>query len=285
MMSINTRVAEARHRLRDAGIPSDEAALDARLLAQFLLGWDSAQILTSGNESATEGFADLYEAAVSRRANREPLAYITGIREFWNRPFEVSAAVLIPRPETEGLVEALLDRFPDADTPLTIVDACTGSGCVAVTIACERPRARIVATDLSLSALGVARRNARRHGVGDRVRCVQTDLIAALGGQFDVIMSNPPYVPVGVRRGLQPEVRDFEPQIALFGGDDGLEVATRLLHQSVNRLKPGGHLMFEFGDGQEAAVRTLVTATAGLRLVDIRHDLRSIPRIAVALRE
>jgi release factor glutamine methyltransferase len=283
--TINTRLAEARHRLCAAGIPTDEAALDARLLAQFLLGWDSARILTSGNDAESEGFANRYEAAISRRATREPLAYITGVREFWNRPFEVSAAVLIPRPETEGLVEELLDRFPDTDTPMTLVDACTGSGCVAVSIACERRNARIVATDLSRPALTIARRNAARHGVGDRVRCVRADLVAGLAGPFDAIVANPPYVPVGVRRALQPEVRDFEPEIALFAGPDGLEITARLLQQSLPILKRGGHLIFEFGDGREMAVRELVAAAGGLLLAGVRSDLRGIPRVAVALRE
>lgn len=285
MTTINARVAEARHRLRDAGIPHDEAALDARLLAQHLLGWDTAQIFASGNDREAAGFADRYEAAITRRARREPVAYITGSREFWSLTFDVSSAVLIPRPETEGLVEAVLERFPVRQTPLKIVDLCTGSGCIAVAIASERPQARILATDLSESALVVARQNAARHGVGAQIDFVRADLMDGLTGTFDLIMSNPPYVPMGAREGLQPEVKDFEPEMALFSGRDGLDVTERLVRQSVDYLDRGGYLIFEFGDGQESEIRELISRTGGLTMVDVRRDLRGIPRTAIAMRD
>jgi release factor glutamine methyltransferase len=285
MASISTRVAAARQRLRDAGIRRDEAALDARLLAQDLLGWDSARILTSGNDEEPAWFATRYEAAVDRRTLREPLPYITGTREFWNLPFEVSSAVLIPRPETEGLVEAVLELFPERDAPLKIVDACTGSGCVAVAIASELPYAGVLATEISEPALAVARRNAERHRVSDRVQFLRADLLAGVVGPFDAILSNPPYVPAGARPALQPEVRDFEPPIALFGGDDGLEIARRLAVDSVPRLRSGGYLIFEFGDGQEEVIRELISTTPGLTMVDARPDLQGIARIAVVRRE
>ncbi|HUQ72474.1 MAG TPA: peptide chain release factor N(5)-glutamine methyltransferase, partial [Planctomycetaceae bacterium] len=213
-----------------------------------------------------------------------PLSYIVGTREFWNLTFEVSSAVLIPRPETEGLVEAVLERFPERDVPLQIADVCTGSGCVAVAIATERPRARVLASDISESALVVAGRNAERHGVADRVRCVKSDLLAGLNGPFDLVVANPPYVPAGARPALQPEVRDFEPSIALFAGADGLDMAERLASQAVTRLKPGGYLIFEFGDGQEAAIRGLVSRTEGLTMVDAKDDLQEIARVAITQR-
>lgn len=282
MTTINARIAEGRHRLLGAGIDHDESALDARLLAQAVLGWDATQILTNGDQGEPSAFAAQYDELISRRAHREPLPYITGTREFWNLVFEVSPAVLIPRPETEGLVEAVNELFPDHDAPLRIADVCTGSGCVAVAIAVERPEAHIVAADLSAAAVEIARRNTVRHRVTDRVECVQGDLLEPLTGTFDLIVGNPPYVPSGARRALQPEVRDFEPETALFAGEDGLSVIRRLVRESAAWLKRDGYLMFEFGDGQESAVSELISASERLRMVDIKHDLQGIARIAIA---
>lgn len=282
MTTINARVAEARHRLLGAGIEHDEAALDARLLAQAVLGWDTTQILTSGDELEPPAFAAQYDELISRRAHREPLPYITGTREFWNLTFEVSPAVLVPRPETEGLIEAANELFPDRDGPLTIADVCTGSGCVAVALAVEHRHAQVVATDLSAAALEVARRNTVRHGVTARVSCVPGDLLQPLTGAFDLIVANPPYVPSGDRPRLPPEVRDFEPETALFAGDDGLAVIRRLVTESPDRLARHGYLVFEFGDGQELAIRELIAASDMLRMVEIKRDLQGIPRIAIA---
>jgi len=280
--TINARIAEGRHRLLGAGIGHDESALDARLLAQAVLGWDATRILTSGDELEPSAFAAQYAELISRRAHREPLSYITGTREFWNLVFEVSPAVLIPRPETEGLVEAVNELFPDRQIPLRMADVCTGSGCVAVAIAFDRPAAHVVAADISAAALEVARRNTVRHAVADRVECVHGDLLQPLTGTFDVILANPPYVPSGARAALQREVRDFEPETALFAGADGLGVIRGLLAESPVRLAQDGYLIFEFGDGQEMAVRELISAGDGLRMVDVKCDLQGIPRIAIA---
>jgi release factor glutamine methyltransferase len=280
--TINARIAEGRSRLLGAGIDHDEAALSARLLAQAVLGWNTTQLLTSGDELEPPPFAAQYHEVISRRAHREPLAYITGTREFWNLTFEVSAAVLIPRPETEGLIDAVNQLFPDKAASLRVADVCTGSGCVAVVIAVERAAARVVATDSSGPALDVARRNVTRHGVGDRVDCVQGDLLAPLTATFDLIVANPPYVPASARAGLQPEVRDFEPETALFAGADGLDVIRRLVSDAPARLKPDGFLVFEFGDGQDAAIVKLISTSERLRMVNINRDLQGIPRVAVA---
>jgi release factor glutamine methyltransferase len=282
--TINARIAEGRHRLLGAGIHHDEAALDARLLAQAVLGWDTTRMLTAGNDLEPAAFAEQYGELISRRAHREPLPYITGTREFWNLSIEVSPAVLIPRPETEGLIDAANDLFRNRDVPLRVADVCTGSGCVAVAIALEHPRARILAADLSADALEIARRNVVRHGVADRVECVQGDLLTPLTGTFDLIAANPPYVPAGARRALQPEVRDFEPETALFGGADGLAIIRRLSTDSASRLDPHGYLMFEFGDGQELAVSELISASGDLRMIDIRRDLQGIARVAIVQR-
>jgi len=279
--TINTRIAEGRHRLLGAGIEHQEAALSARLLAEAVLGWSTTQILTSGDQLEPPAFAAAFEELISRRAHREPLAYITGTREFWNLRFEVSPAVLIPRPETEGLIEAVNNMLPDREVPLRVADVCTGSGCVAVAIAVERRSARVVATDLSAAALDIARRNITRHGVRDRVECVQGDLLTPLTGSFDLIVANPPYVAVGSRTALQPEVRNFEPETALFGGADGLEIIRRLIADAPACLNQDGYLMFEFGDGQEADVTELISASDGLRMVDVRRDLQGIERVAI----
>ena len=280
--TIHAQIAAARQRLRDAGIAAEEAALDARLLAQHVLGWDATRLLTAENEAPAADFFVRFDAAVARRARREPLAYITGFKEFWNLTVEVSPDVLIPRPETELLVESVLEWFPDKDASPHVIDVCTGSGCLAVAIASERPRAQLTVTDISEPALAVARRNAARLGVANRVRSIPADLMEGVGGAFDVIVSNPPYVPEGDRPGLQPEVRDFEPTVALFGGADGLDVVRSLVAQSVLKLKPGGVLMFEFGAGQEASVSELIGQTPGLTLVEIKRDLQGLPRAAIA---
>ena len=282
MTTINARIADGRHRLQRSGIGHDEAALDARLLAQAVLGWDAARVLTAGHESEPSWFADHYEALLARREKREPLPYITATREFWNLSFAVSPDVLIPRPETEGLVESVIEFFPDRHAAIRIADVCTGSGCVAIAIAVERPNAQVVATDASTPALLVARRNVERHQVGERVTCVQGDLLAPLSGSFDAVVANPPYVPLVSRNGLQPEVRNFEPALALFGGADGLDLIRRLVVESAPLLQTNGYLMFEFGDGQETAVRQLISDSDTLRMVDVKHDLQGIGRIAIA---
>jgi release factor glutamine methyltransferase len=285
MVTIHMRVAAGRERLRRAAITPDEADLDARLLAQKLLGWDAARFFTSANEGEPADFAALYERLVERRERREPLAYITGHQEFWGLEFEVSPAVLIPRPETELIVEAVLERFPESHASLEAADVCTGSGCLAVALAHERPGVRIVAADVSADALRTARRNADRHRVADRIQFEQADLLDGTGSTaVDLIVSNPPYVPDGDRATLQPEVRDHEPPVALFAGEDGLAIIRRLVDRSTGQLKTGGLLIFEFGVGQADAVRELISQSPGLTMLDVKQDLQGIPRTAVVRR-
>ncbi|MQA28906.1 MAG: peptide chain release factor N(5)-glutamine methyltransferase [Luteitalea sp.] len=276
-------VLAARARLERAGLTPDEAALDARLLAQHVLGWDAARFFTAETEPAPDHFVERYAPLVDRRLEREPLPYITGTREFWDLTFEVSPAVLIPRPETELLVEVALERWPPA-APLRVADVCTGSGCVAVALARERPGSVILATDLSADALEIARRNAARHHVGEQVRFLRTDLLEGAPGPFDLIVSNPPYVPEGDRFSLQREVIDYEPALALFAGEDGLDAIVRLTDQAVSRLTPDGLLAFEFGAGQEPRIQELMARTDRLRLVEVKNDLQGIPRTAVVIR-
>jgi release factor glutamine methyltransferase len=260
------------------------ANLDARLLAQHVLGWDTARMLASASDVAPLDFPPAYETLVARRAAREPLAYITGHREFWGLELEVTPAVLIPRPETELIVEAALASLP-ASQIFTMIDACTGCGNVAVSIGHERTNARVVATDISDAALEVARRNAARHGVESRVAFVQADLFGDLAGPVDLITANPPYVPHRNAPGLQPEVGGHEPHVALFGGgNDGLTLIERIVHNAPPLLRPGGFLIFEFGFGQEVEVEELVKSATTLTLLDLKRDLQGIARTVVARR-
>lgn len=282
MKTIREIVASASDRLRDAGVTA-AANLDARLLAQHVLGWDTARLLARAGEAAPAEFEGAYEPLVARRASREPLAYITGRKEFFGLEFEVTPDVLIPRPETELIVEAVLSSMPTSQL-FTMIDACTGCGNVAVAIAKERANARVVATDVSAPALEVARRNAARHGVESRVMFVQADLFGDVSGPVDAITANPPYVAQASASGLQPEVREHEPHVALFGGGDGLDVIKRLIGEAPALLRPGGFLVFEFGFGQEVEVEALVRASRDLVLVDMKRDLQGIARTVVTRR-
>jgi release factor glutamine methyltransferase len=282
--SIGSHVTAARQHLRNAGIPPDIADVDARLIAQYVLGWTTERFLTDVQLAAPEGFGDVYDNLVGRRRAREPLAYIVGHREFWGLEMEVTPAVLVPRPETELLVESVLERFPRADAAVRIADACTGSGCVAVAIARERPAARIVATDISGTALAVARRNAVRHHVASRIALVRADLLRGIAGPFDAIVANPPYVPYCAGPALDPEVAHREPGLAIFGGEDGMAVIEQLVPQAPALIRAGGLLLFEFGFGQADVVADIVSGTPGLTLLELRPDLQGIPRVAIARR-
>jgi release factor glutamine methyltransferase len=279
--TLGERLFEARQRLAVAGIPRTEADLDARLLAQHALGWETGQLLRELRTPVPPGFEAAYHPLLERRLKREPMAYVLGQQEFWGLVFEVTPAVLIPRPETETIVEALLVRRPDRGSAVSIADVCTGSGCLAIVLAAEYPQGRVVATDVSSAALEVARRNASRHAVVERVRLVTSDLLDAAAGPFDIVVANPPYVPEADRATLQPEVRDYEPPVALFAGTDGLRVIERLLPQAADRMVRGGLLVFEFGFGQDRAVAALVSATPGLELLELKADLQGVPRIAI----
>ncbi|MGH9143482.1 MAG: peptide chain release factor N(5)-glutamine methyltransferase [Vicinamibacterales bacterium] len=283
-MSIHAQVSAARQRLRNAGITPTESDLDARLLAQHVLGWTTERFLSGAREPVPDGFSLRYDALVARRVTREPLAYIVGVREFWGLELEVTPDVLIPRPATELIVEAMQELFPDRALPLKVADVCTGCGCVAVAIACERPAALLKAIDISRPALKVATRNAARHGVGDRIVFTHGDLLEGVDGVFDAILANPPYVIDRAGPALQPEVRDHEPPVALFGGADGLALVARLIATAPARLRSGGYLIFEFGLGQDVEVEHLLERSADLTLVGLRRDLQGIARTAIARR-
>lgn len=282
MASVAERLATARARLNAAGIPAADAALDAEVLARHALGWDRARLLAHARDPEPPDFSVKFGALVDRRAAREPVAQIVGVREFWERDFEVTPDVLIPRPETEIIVEEAL-AFAREFPCRTAMDVGTGSGCLAVTIACEINDVHVTATDASAAALAIAERNARRHAVADRITFVQTDLLRGVMGMADLIVSNPPYVPESEAAGMQPEVLRYEPHVALFGGPTGLEVIRRLFAEAKDNLAPHGRLIVEFGFGQDAAVRQLASST-GWEVVRVRDDLQGIPRTIVLRR-
>ena len=279
-MTLVERVSEAARRLAEAGIDAQDAAFDAEVLARHALGCNRATYLARRRESAPPGFGDRFEPLVARRRRREPVARITGRREFWGLDLEVTPAVLVPRPESELLVETALARLGDRAARWEIADVGTGSGCLAIALARELPRARVTATDICPDALAAARRNAAHHGAADRVTFHRTDLLDGLPGPWDIIVSNPPYVPDAVIDTLEPEVRLHEPATALRGGPDGLDAVRRLVATAADRLPPGGWLIMEIGAGQRAEAAD-IASRAGMRVVEVHPDLQGIPRAVV----
>jgi release factor glutamine methyltransferase len=273
---------EVTARLRRAGIPGDEARLDAELLVREALGrWDRARMIAHDTDPAPQEVATRLEALAARRAAREPMAYVLGRAEFWGLEFETGPGVLVPRPETELIVERVRGLFEGTAGPRHVADVGTGSGCLAVALAHMFPSTRLTATDISPAAIEVARRNARRHGVEPRITFRERAFTGQAGG-CDLIVSNPPYVPEGDRAMLQPEVRDHEPPAALFAGADGLDVIRALVPLAWNALdEAGGWLVFEFGAGQAEAVRALLAGDRWAE-VTIAPDLQGIPRVACA---
>ncbi|MGA8142786.1 MAG: peptide chain release factor N(5)-glutamine methyltransferase [Candidatus Acidiferrales bacterium] len=294
-MDNRAALREAMASLRAAQVPSHTLA--AELLLMHALGHDRAWIYTHPEEPIDPAVLDRYFALIARRAAGEPTQYLTGKQEFWGLEFTVTPAVLIPRPETEHIIEVALERLgprgikidmaTGAPSPqLKIADVGTGSGCLAVTLAYELPHAEILATDISASALEVARRNAARHGVSDRIRFLQSDLLAPVHGarSFDVIVSNPPYVGRNETGQLPREVRDHEPDAALFGGPTGVEFYARLIEQAEVLLPRGGILVLELGYNSLEHVRGLLYGQPAWVNVSVTNDLAGIPRVIAAER-
>jgi len=281
-ISLSVTLAAARARLVAAGIRPDEAAVDVDVYARTILGWDTATLLANLREPTPQPLEPRFSEWVARRERREPTAYIVGTREFWGRAFLVTPAVLVPRPETEFIVEEAMPLVRDRDAP-RIADIGTGSGILAVTLAAELPAATVIATDLSGAALHVARANAERHGVAERVTFVNTSYLDGADGVFDLVVANPPYVRDGDKPALSRDVR-HEPDVALFGGPDGLRDVSGVLDAAVAKVRPGGWFVMEFGYGQEDDVRRLVKERPALRVDHVRDDLQGIARTAVMQR-
>lgn len=259
----------------------DNSQRDAELLLLHVTVASRASLIAHPDRELSPEQRARYEDVIARRLRHEPIQYITGQQEFYGLVMVVTPAVLIPRPETEHLVEAVLKQVP-ADKELTIADIGTGSGAIAIALATHLPNARITALDISLKALEVAEANGRKHEVADRIKFLESDLLAAVSDEtaaYNVIVSNPPYVALTDRDMLSPEVRDYEPATALFAGQTGLDVYRRLISQAHQALKPGGLLALEIGQGQQDAIRTLLR---GWESVSFVNDLQQIPRVALA---
>ena len=265
--------------LEAAGI--EEARLHAEVLVFHVLHCDRAHLFAHPERELTATELSQYEQLVARRATGEPLQYLTGHQEFWKANFLVTPAVLIPRPETEHLIEAVLDlvRQFTLGPRLKLIDVGTGSGAIAITLARELPQAEVHAVDLSDAALEVARLNAARLGAG--VHFAQSDVLASIArdASFDFVVSNPPYVGRDEADKVQEVVKHYEPPMAVFAGDDGLDVIRRLIPQAWEALRPGGWLLIEIGYAQSEAVRALL---GGWHSVHTVADLAGIPRVVVA---
>jgi release factor glutamine methyltransferase len=284
---VRDALAAAIARLETAGTPS--AALAAELLMMHTLGCDRTWLYAYPEYQLSARQAAAYAALIEQRAAGVPTQYLTGRQEFWGMDFEVGPGVLIPRPETEHIIEVALARLASRRTePLTIADVGTGSGCIAVALAHELPGARIVATDISPTALEFARRNAQRHGVSERVEFRHMNLLdgylsnVAEQSCFDVIVSNPPYVGRSEAADLPREVREHEPPEALFAGECGLDAYPPLIAQAAKLIRPRGWLVVELGYSSADPVRALIAAQQGWRDVSLTNDLAGIPRVLAA---
>lgn len=282
-MTFYEAASQARARLIDAGLQPTTAALDADLLARHAAGWDLATWLARRTEPADDAFQQRYQPLVARRLRREPVAYIRGVQEFWGRQFRVTADVLIPRPETELLIERAIG-FLAAHPHAVVVDIGTGSGCIAVTLALEHPAADVYAVDISEPALRVARHNAARLGA-ERVRFIHGSHLEHAPHPIDLIVANPPYVAERDKPGLSPEVREHEPAVALFGGHDGWRDVRTILETAPDALAIDGCLMMEVGYGQSEHLAHEVEQAGRLELQEIAEDLQGIPRLAIVTRK
>jgi release factor glutamine methyltransferase len=260
------------------------ARLDAELLLGEVLGLKRLDLYLVWDRPLDAGERERYLELLKRRAQFEPMAYILGRREFFSIEFKVGPGVLVPRPETEFLVERVLSAAKTLDAPV-IADVGTGSGAIAVALAVNLPGARIVATDLSGPALAIARENARAQGVEDAIRFVHTSFLDGVGETFDWVVSNPPYIAESERETLSPDVVQYEPAEALFSGPDGLDAIRALIPQAAKRVRSGGGVALEIGAGQAAAVRDLFEAGGHFEAVDVTHDYQGIERVVAARRQ
>jgi release factor glutamine methyltransferase len=262
----------------DKGI--DTPRLDAELLLAHVLKAKRLELYMDMDRPLQSAEVDAYRELVRRRAQREPVAYITGRREFYGRDLEVSPAVLVPRPDTETLVDRVLELLPD-DAEGTVVDVGTGSGCIAIALAAERPGLRVIGVDLSDDALEVAGRNVERHALGDRVTLRQGDLLGPVEErELVAVVGNPPYIKRSAAVDLMPDVKDHEPELALFGeGDDGLEHHRRILAAAAERLGPSGFVALEIGFDQASPARAL--GAPGFGSPEVFADLGGQPRVVL----
>jgi release factor glutamine methyltransferase len=279
-VNIATLLRDATDRLRAAGV--EEPRREARLLLALATGHPAAAFRAETALPTPAG--ERFEHHVTRRSSREPLAYLRGRAGFWDLELTVGPGVLVPRPETETLVEAALAALPDRTAALSLLDLGTGTGCLALTLLRLYPNARAVAVDVAAAAIACCADNAARLGLGGRLELVRGDWADTPRGRFDLIVSNPPYVADRELKALQPEVRDHEPHLALIGGPDGLDAYRALLPVAARRLAPAGRIILELGASQADAVAALLER-CGLAVDTVRPDLAGIPRALVACRK
>lgn len=280
-MTIAEALALGTARLREAGI--EHAALDAEILLRHVLAWDRARLLVDSASALPPQAEASFLALLGERATRRPLQHLTGTQWFWRHEFLVSPDVLVPRPETELIVEAALDLLRETKAPV-IADVGTGSGCIALSLAAERPDAVVTGIDVSPAALAVARRNASRLGLDGRVRFLEGDLLDPLRddlGGFDLLVSNPPYVDPDEALDLAPEVRLHEPAVALYPPIERYSIYRRLAPEAAIALRPGGALLLEIGRGMRDEV-VRICEGAGLLVLRVIPDLQGIPRTVVS---
>lgn len=270
--------------LKQRGV-DDSPRLDAEVLLATARGCKRIDLYAAFNEPATEETRTAFKELVRRRAEGTPVAYLVGKREFYSLDFRVSPAVLIPRPETEHLVIALLDRLKaESSKEVHIADVGTGSGIIAICIAKHAPQAKVTAIDLSPEAIEIAKKNIESHGVEEQVETIESDLFVAVPGDemFDYVVSNPPYITSAEMETLSPSVREYEPAMALHAGPEGTEIIERLIDESAGRLKPGGWLMFEISPMLEPAVQRLFGSRPEWELLPTGKDLAGHARVAQA---
>lgn len=274
-------------RLKQANI--DNAEQDAQSLLLYMMNEDRSFIYIHKNDGTDEAHAEHYFSLIDRRAEGEPLQYITGEQEFMGLPFKVTPAVLIPRQDTETLMETAILLAKDFKAGLSVLDMCTGSGAIAVSAAHFMPKAKITACDISTEALAIAAENAEKNGVSGRIRFQQSDLFTLKGkkdkpmkDKFHMILSNPPYIESDVIETLQVEVKDYEPRLALDGGADGLDFYRRLAEESADRLKKNGYLIMEIGFDQGQAVTDLLKETGRFKDIFVHKDLARLDRVITA---
>lgn len=278
-MSVGDAIAWGATTLDESEGVFRNSRADATLLLRHVLQIPHAELFAYRERHLTQSQLQMFQELIDQRRTGKPIQYITGEQEFFGLPFRVTPDVLIPRPETEHLVEAAIARLQNSPAP-RLVDVGTGSGAIAIALAHTMPHAEIVALEISPAALAVAKQNAQQNGVAERIRFVQSDLLAAVAGEhFDAVVSNPPYVALSERASLPREVRDFEPASALFAGPTGLEVYHRLIVEAAGVLDPGGWLLMEIGHGQRDSIANSLRGWGALEFIP---DLQGIPRVGVA---
>lgn len=280
-MTIDEAIKLGAEKLRAGQVPDPRR--EASLLLGFCLGKDRAYLISHNSDELSKNQIEQYFSLLARREKREPFHYVTGEKEFYGLAFKVDPSVLIPRPETEMLVEEAINFLKPLASP-NFCEIGVGSGCIAVSVLHQVENATAIAVDISEAALNIARQNARKHSVADRLILSRSDVFASIPIQeFDLIVSNPPYVPSDEIAGLESDVRDFEPHSALTDGGSGLSIIERIIHEAPQYLRSGGKILLEIGSGQAENVAEFFSNDLW-RDVDVKPDLRSIPRVISAVR-